>query len=152
MPFRKAILLPLFLITATYAKAGYVTTNEQGMDAVFSQASFGNTPVDIRFNTSEQIYNQNLLSIDTPTEWLQLLSLAPAASPTVDAFFVDAIHWCGSYLTADGCGQGHVFAVVSSVAAGINGTELMSHELGHDLGLSDLSCNTTNLMCDLREY
>lgn len=60
-------------------------------------------------------------------------------SPTVDVFFIDSITFCGDEGTGiDGCADnipGKSFAVVSTVAAGVNGAELEAHELGHDLGL-----------------
>lgn len=138
-----AALLPLS------AAAGYVTTNEAGMDSIFSQGSFANSPIDIRFNATQTLYNTALLNIDSASDFSTLGGMNPWNSNTVMAFFVDTISWCGGPgSNIIGCGElpGNVFTINSSWAANATyGAALLSHELGHNLGLSHSSTNG-NLM------
>jgi hypothetical protein len=129
------------------ASAGFVTTQESGMDAIFSQAGFGSSTVDIRFNPTVTIADNDLLSIDTEADFDALFGLA-TASPVVAIFYVDAISWCGNVNAGYiGCGStpGNLIAVESSFAAGSNGANLLGHELGHNLGLDHIN-NGNNLM------
>ena len=131
------------------AHAGFITTNEAGMDAVFSQSAFGATPIDIRFNAPQFLYNTSLLSIDNNAELTQILGINSFNSRTVDMFFVDHIGYCGgSGSNIIGCGQlpGNSLILDSSWAATTYGAALESHELGHNLGLSHVSGQNTNLM------
>lgn len=132
---------------AATAHAGYITTQEEGLDAIFSQASFGSSTIDIRFTRPSTIFSTELLSIDTEAEFDDLADLA-TASPTVAMFFVDTISWCGdTNANYVGCGAfpGNLLAVESSFAAGTNGANLLAHELGHNLWLPHVDDNT-NLM------
>lgn len=143
---RRTVLLLAACCTAT-AQAGYITTQEEGLDAIFSQASFGSSTIDIRFTRPSTILSTELLSIDTEADFDNLANLA-TASPTVAMFFVDSISWCGdTNLNYVGCGEfpGHVLTVESSFAAGTNGANLLAHELGHNLWLPHVDDNT-NLM------
>ncbi len=136
------ILLVLLLSPVT-TWAAYVTTNEAGMDSVFAQAG-----IDIRFNPVTTIYNSSLLDIDTSAKLTALWTSAPFSSPIVNMFFVDTIDYCSGYnVNIVGCGSypGNIIAVESSFAASGYGTELLSHELGHNLGLGHTSFSN-NLM------
>ena len=116
-----------------------VTTNEAGMDAIYSQASFGSTTVEIRFNSSISINNHDLLTITTAQEEAALWALVPTDPSSVNMYFVDTVDYCGSYTVGlVGCSSEPwtSFVVESTDAAGANGAELNSHELGHVLGLS----------------
>jgi len=121
-----------------------ITTNESGMDSVFSQASFGANPIDIRFNTPQTFVRPDLLSIDTVAQFATLFSLVPRgpAGP-ISMFFVDALSFCGGVINLNfiGCGfiGGNGFVVESGFAAGPLGTALNSHELGHNLGLDHVN-------------
>jgi hypothetical protein len=132
------------------AKAGFVTTNETGMDAIFSQGSFGTATIDIRFNPVQTIHNTALLVIDADldAELFQLSALA-GPGPTVGMFFVDSIRYCGDFTSNTvGCSftPGHAVVLSSSFAALASiGANLASHELGHALGLFHRT-DTTNLM------
>lgn len=138
------ILCAALAVTALkpqFAVAAIVTTNEAGMDAVFKQASFGTDKLDIHFLPTMVHVNPDFLNIQTSTEMQDLFDVG-GSSPTdstVYFFYVDTIGACGSTVDANivGCGQrpGNKFAVESSWAAGSYGTELNSHELGHNLGL-----------------
>ncbi len=141
-------------ISVNSAPAAIVTTNEAGMDGVFSQASFGTDPIDIQFLPTMVHVDPNLLSIQDDSALQQLFGLGGTA-PTAFIFYVDTIDYCGGFNTSIvGCGQvgGNKFAVESSFAAGHFGTELNSHELVHNLGLghagsSNLDApSTDNLM------
>ncbi len=126
----------LFLsLHASSAWAGFITTNEAGLDTVFSQ---GVLDIDIRFNPSVIIENTSLLNINDDIGFFALLALAPSASPVVNMFFIDTLDWCGfSSPSIVGCANrpGNDIVVESSFAAGGNGAELNAHELGHNLGL-----------------
>ena len=124
--------------------AATVTTNETGMDAVFSQQSFldANAPIDIRFDPVQTIVNPELLQINDSIGLVSLFNQAPASSPAINMFFVDSINWCGSTNSAIvGCALvgGNDIVVESGAAAGSHGTEIMAHELGHNLGLDHTS-------------
>lgn len=135
---------------AASANAGFVTTNEAGMDSVFSQGSFGSNTVDIRFNPVQTIHNTALLVIDADqdVELFQLSAIA-GANRSVGMFFVDSIGYCGGFTsTTVGCAltPGNVIALNSSYAANTSiGANLASHELGHAAGLFHVS-DANNLM------
>ncbi len=141
------------LLSSANAQAGYITIDAAGMNAIFSQASFGDTPISIRFNAPVEIVAPQLLVINTLADLQALYSLAPNSAPTVDAFFVDQLNACaivestssGHY---NGCAQlpGNLMVEDSSVAA-LHAAELMGHELGHNLNLehTTLGLMTPNL-------
>ena len=127
-----------FLIAPATCPAALITTNELGMDGIFSQTSFGNETVDIRFNAPITVVNPSLLTIDTEAKLLTLLAVASAPTPTVNMYFVDALDWCGVHnASIVGCATlpGNDVILESATAAGGFGAELNAHELGHTLGL-----------------
>ena len=122
------------------------------MNALFSQASFGNTPISIRFNPAKQIVAPDLLVIDNLTELKALYDLATDPAPTVTAFFVDQLNVCGAAEvdvngTWHGCAQlpGHLF-VENFPSAQLEPAILMGHELGHTLNLEHEFASASNLM------
>ena len=121
------------------ARAAFVTTNEAGMDGVYSQPSFGSDTIDIRFNPTVTLSNGSLLTINDSAGLNTLFSFNDAtASNVISIYFVDSINWCGGFNTAIvGCASigGNDIVVESAFAAGGFGTELLSHEVGHSLGL-----------------
>ena len=143
----------LALSTAT-AEAGFITIDQAGMSAIFSQPSFSHTPIDIRFNPPQIIVDPGLLDINNRAQERALVDLAPDPAPTVDAFFVDQVNFCsfedepvrinGS---VHGCAQlpGHVF-VEESASAELSPATLMGHELGHNLNLKHTLADAGNLM------
>lgn len=142
------LLTVILLFSGQSAWAGFITTNESGLDVVFSQTNFGADTIDIRFNPDVIIQNTSLLNIDTDTKLNALFALAPSASTVVNLFFVDTLDSCGGFNTAIvGCAAkpGNRIVVESNFASGASGTELIAHELGHNLGLDHVSA-TTNLM------
>ena len=148
MLFRTALFLPLLLIMATPAMAGYISLDEEvvhEIDGIYSQASFGNQPIDFAgLPPAPTLYSNTLASIDGPNEFDSLVNIADtrySPFPIVDIFYVDAITDCAG-VAAIGCGGGHVIALVSSAAAETTGVfpgyKLLAHELGHVLGLPDI--------------
>ena len=129
------------LLVPSSVKAASITLDEVALDAIFSQASFGSVPVDIRILPFQFVVNPALLDIETSSEmFAQLLPLTPNASPVVNAYFVDSMSdtACGGVVVnLWGCAQigGNNFAVESGPAAGPRGTALVAHELGHTLNL-----------------
>lgn len=123
----------------TAANAAVVTTQETGLDAIFSQASFGASPIDIRFGSIVTIENSSVVDIDSQADFDLLAVLAPNLGTAVNLFYVDSIHWCGAPGgNIAGCAEypGSVVAVNSAVAAhAIYGAELIAHEMAHNLGL-----------------
>lgn len=137
------------LLASATSHAGFVTTNEAGMDTIFSQASFNGDTIDIRFGATQTIFNTSLLDIDSAAEFNFLASPTFGAPPTVRMFFVDSISHCGGGGSFLGCAfqPGSVIALNSISVAGGNGAKTMSHELLHNLGLDHvLPDNGTNLM------
>ena len=130
------------------AWAAFVTTNETGLDAIFSQSAFSTTPIDVRFNPTVTINDPGLLTINTEEQLNRLFALGDN-SPTVDVFFVDSINECGGVEAQPiiGCGQqpGNKLTVESVPAAGSRGAALIGHELGHNLDLDHVT-SPPNLM------
>jgi hypothetical protein len=135
--------LAMLVLSPAIAEAGFITIDPVGMNAIFTQPSFGGSPIDIRFNPPLQIVDPALLDINNPAQLTALFNLAPDPAPTVDAFFVNQISDCGVY----GCAQlpGHVF-VEESEAATLAPATLMGHELGHNLDLQHAFADPGNLM------
>jgi hypothetical protein len=132
--------LAILLLSAS-AQAGFITIDPAGMNAIFSQESFGDTPISIRFDPAIQIVAPQLLVINTPADEQALLNLAPDPAPTVDAFFVDQINRCDqTEIEHYGCAQlpGHILWE-NSTAAELDAAVLMAHELGHNLDLLHFS-------------
>ena len=134
-----AAMLALSSATAT---AGFITVDQAGLSAIFSQPSFDGTPIDIRFNPPRLIVDPELLDINSQAQLTALVGLAPDPVPIVDAFFVDQLNACGFEQepmingSFAGCAQlpGHVFVEASDYAA-LSPAPLMGHELGHNLNL-----------------
>ncbi len=142
------ILGGLTLIGIPNAKAAFVTTNEAGLDSVFSQSSFGSNTIDIRFNPTVTIENANLLNIDSNNKLNTLFNSNSTASNIISIFYVDNLSACGSISPSFiGCADfpGNKIVVESSAAAdGVFGTTLLGHEIGHNLNLDHVNGN--NLM------
>jgi hypothetical protein len=142
----QVLLLAASFLIASHAKAGFITTNESELDAIFSQASFGLMPIDIRIGAASELIFPDLLDITTDTEINQLFNLHIGGLNVVNFYFVDTVNACSGFNTAIvGCGEtpGNDFVVESSFAAGGFGGELLAHELVHNLGLSH---STSGLM------
>jgi hypothetical protein len=143
------------LLSSAIGEAASVVIDEAGMNAIFSQPTFDDTPIRIRFNPPRQIVAPELLVIDNLPELQALYSLAPDPAPTVDAFFVDQLNACGAVEpnvtgAVNGCAQlpGHIF-VEDFTAAELTPGTLMGHELGHNLNLEHDFFDFLNLMYPL---
>ncbi len=145
MNFKKLFAVAA-LFVAPFAQAAYVTIDEAGLDAIFSQASFGSRTVDIRIGSVSQIVAPNLLDITTDAEISQLFGLHVGSAFDVNFYFVDTISACGGLNpNIIGCGElpGNDFVVESDFAAGPTGAQLLAHELGHNLGLAHVDQSLT---------
>jgi hypothetical protein len=135
------------LMAATSAQAAFVTTNEVGLDNIYSQASFGANIIDIRIGAVTQLVRPDLLNLTTGAGIIDIFSQHTGAANIVNFFFVDTISFCGGGFNVNyiGCGQiGVGNFVVESLWAADNavqaggftfGEQLLAHELGHNLGL-----------------
>lgn len=125
--------------SAASAASGYVTTNEAALDAIFSQASFGSTTIDVRFTAALSYSQPSLTAFDSDTEWGQLAALANPDATVVSMFFVDTISSCGGTgggIIGCAAQPGHMLVLNSSWAANATfGGVLAAHELGHNFGL-----------------
>lgn len=140
----KALFLTISLLIATQAQSALITTNEESLDLIFSQASFGNMPIDIRIGAATELVFPDLLDITTDAEVSALFGLHIGGAYVVNFYFIDTISSCGIInVSIVGCGEfhGNDFVVESSFAAGAYGGELLAHELAHNLGLGHLNGN-----------
>lgn len=138
---RRALFCLLWLIGS--AQAAFISSNEAALDAIYSQASFGERPIDIRIGSATELVFPGLLDINSDAEIGQIFSQHVGPANVVNFYFVDSISACGGLISSSivGCGEyfGNDFVVESSYAAGPYGGELLAHELGHNLGLPHLS-------------
>lgn len=141
--FSLIAIFSFLVVPANTSSAAVVTLNEAGMDAIYSQAGFGMTPVDIRFNATVTLIKPQHLILDNAAEVTTLFGLSPTASPTVNLFFVDSILGCGATagpgITGCASQPGNDIVVRSTTAAGANGAENSAHELGHNFGLPHMN-------------
>ena len=148
MKMIKTLLLAASLLIVSQAQAAFVTTNEAALDAVFSQASFGNNTIDIRIGATTELVFPSLLDVNLNAEVGQLFGQHVGPANVVNFYFIDTLSACGGQINVNfvGCGElpGNDFVVESAFAAGGNGGELLAHELGHNLGLGHRNGN--NLM------
>lgn len=125
-------------VCGTAANAAFVTTQEAGMDAIFSQAGFGNSPIDIRFGAVQTVFRPDLLNITADSQIDDLFGLFDG-SPTVNFYYVDTVDACGVFNTDFlGCGDlpGNDTVVESDFAASANGAAFLAQQLGINLGLT----------------
>ena len=135
--------------TASAASITSDMLHEAALDAIFSQASFGTRPIDIRFDALAHLtVATNLLDLNTEAELVTLFNLGLSAQPTTNLFFVNSIGSCGGAGgNIIGCAAtpGNVLAVQATFAKRSDSAALIAHELGHNLGLDHL-VERSNLM------
>lgn len=131
-------------IVSAYAAPIVLYDYEPELDAMYGQASFGTSPVDIRFLPTLTLANSSLLSIDTEAKFNQLSAIGGPV-PTVYAFLTDSISFCGGAINVgiDGCGQtpGNILTFEYGVDAVV-----FAHELGHNLNLAHDDVSVGNIM------
>ncbi|MGV6848820.1 MAG: VPLPA-CTERM sorting domain-containing protein [Marinibacterium sp.] len=132
------LALGLGLVAGGAVRAATVTVDEAALDAIFAQASFGSTPIDVRVAPTQVLVAPDFLDIDSPTKSYDLLNTA-RPGPQIDMFYVDSITACGNQtgIAFAGCGwvgQGGLY-LDSFWAASSYGAELTAHEMAHNLGL-----------------
>lgn len=148
---RGLFLLCISAFPIASASAATITIDGAKLTSIYSQASFGNTPITINVLSAATIYNSNLLNLTSDTDVSTLFNLGPddAASRIVDAFFVDSIGACGGPGSSIvGCADrpGHDLVVNSSYASTDTNEVDLGHELGHNLGLMHVAGIDSDLM------
>ena len=93
-PWHKSALAGLLLLSTIFTMpswAAMVTTNEIGMEAIFSQTGFPE-PIDLRFQSIIDYEAPALLDLDSSAEW-NILTSATFLLPTttVRMFFIDDV-------------------------------------------------------------
>ena len=149
--WRGLFLLCISALPIASASAATISIDGAKLTSIYSQASFGNTPITINILSSATIYDANLLNLTSDTDVSTLFGLGPdnAASRIVDAFFVDSIGACGGPGSSIvGCADrpGHDLVVNSSYAATDTNEVDLGHELGHNFGLMHVAGIDTDLM------
>lgn len=121
------------------AGAASISLYETRLDEIFSQASFGSSPIDIRFLEPVELVAPELLEIDSEAEYEQLrftyIERFPAT--TIRMFFVDRIGYCGKPKRRGigGCTNSTIVVLDAQKLRGNPDRqgvdELMAHELAH---------------------
>ena len=107
MKYCKAVLFSLFVFISSVSNAAFITTQEAALDLVFSQASFGNRPIDIRFGAATEVVAPDLLNITTNAEVNALFNMHVGPADVVNFFFIDSMSACGFTVNAGivGCAE-----------------------------------------------
>ncbi|MCA9231814.1 MAG: hypothetical protein KDA57_14280 [Planctomycetales bacterium] len=143
-----AFALASVILGTASSWAAFVSLKEAELDAIFSQTSFGASPIDVRYLPTITHVDATLLNINNSTKLYSLFGQYNSSS-IHHAYFVDTLDWCGTTNPAIvGCGYqpGNDFVVESISAAGVNGAELIAHELAHNLNLAHVTSGPPNLM------
>lgn len=144
--FRWASVVAVLAIAAPTSTLA-VALDEAALDQIYSQASFGATPLDIRLLDELELVDPSLTEISIDFDFNDPNSLGElddlfalgVAAPTINLFIVDRleISFIGDILGVaqeflDGS-RGNNIAVVDGL--GGFGMDVIAHELGHALGL-----------------
>ena len=149
--FAAAALMAIPLGVGSVWAGAISTPNLNGVYSNLPTAGGGTVSITINWLApGTTIVDPTLSTISDGNSLLNLFAKAPDNPVTgiVDAFFVDAINFCGSPGSSFlGCASepGHTLMVQSSFAASSQGYIDLAHELGHNLGLSHVT-DSSNLM------
>ena len=132
MTLEKAIVFFTLFGVAVSSYASYITLDEAALDDIYSQPSFGDMPIDIRIEEAHEIVAPDLLDITTRDQVSQLFGMHTGSLLTVNFYYIDTISICGSTVSTSIVGCGEYFG---NFADSFYGSELLAHELGHNLGL-----------------
>lgn len=121
------------------ASAASISLYETRLDEIFSQPSFGASPIDIRFLEPVELVAPELLDIDSDADYERLrFTYTERFRPTVvRMFFVDRIGYCGKPLRRGigGCTNSTIVVLDAQKVRGNPDRqgvdELMAHELAH---------------------
>jgi len=119
--------------------AASITLYETRLDEIFAQASFGSTPIDIRFREPVELVAPELLDIDSDADYERLRFTYTERFPvtTIRMFFVDRISFCGKPKRRGigGCTNSTIVVLDAQKLRGNPDRqgvdELMAHELAH---------------------
>ena len=146
----RQIIIAGALMATAISGAFAVPVTTPNITPIYSQAAFGARPITINYLPTIFLNRPDLAYINSAADFAALATAAPAASPVVDAFFVQAINWCGGFATGIvGCAQtpGHVLALDGGfmAAGGVSASQDIAHELGHNLGLNHVNPAVANV-------
>lgn len=136
---------PLAPLVPSLSGATTVTTQEAGVDAIYSSAPFGADPIDMDY--APTITVNGIANIQSFADWISVTTNPVPVGDTINIWYVDTIDWCGGFNTAIvGCALigGQLSVVEEAFAASGFGTELIAHEFGHNLALDHVA--VPNLM------
>jgi hypothetical protein len=131
--------------------AAFITIDEPAMDTIFAQDSFNGDNIDIRIGDAVEYVDEDLLKMDSEDKWSLMGNNHFGSTTTVNFWFLDSISWCSNINSNYvGCGEssGNDFVVESVYASGNYNAELLSHELGHNLGLPHRDGTINNELMD----
>ena len=97
--FKETLAATALAVTfsGTATQAAFVTIDVEGLNEIYSQDSFGDTPLTIIFNEVTELVAPNLLDITTDAEVLDLYDLHQGPENIVNFFFVDTIDSCDGF-------------------------------------------------------
>jgi hypothetical protein len=142
MRIQSSLLATMLAIMATAtrpAAAASITLYETRLDEIFAQASFGASPIDIRFLEPVELVAPELLDIDSAADYERLRFTYIERYPvtTIRMFFVDRIGFCGrpKRRGIGGCTNSTIVVLDAQKVRGNPDRqgvdELMAHELAH---------------------
>ena len=134
-----AVMLAIMATAAQPAAAASITLFETRLDEIFAQASFGTSPIDIRFLEPVELVAPELLDIDSAADYERLRFTYIERFPvtTIRMFFVDRIGFCGrpKRRGIGGCTNSTIVVLDAQKVRGNperqGVDELMAHELAH---------------------
>ncbi len=156
-------IITLWAMVSSTASAGFVTLHETEINDIFSQANFGSDTIEVRFNATQEVTDDDLVIIDSESEITDsssgLLSLSNALTSdlSIAMFYLDDILFCGgSSPSAVGCAARFTSSINgvfdnnydsftffdSTFVSGSLGAHTIAHELAHVFGLTHVPNDT----------